>query len=212
MSLPVIIIGAGGHAKVLIDALRLSSTPILGIVDAGDEKRGANLSGVPVIGDDNEVLKYRADEIILVNGIGSVKRPERRREVFDRFKSMGYDFANVVHPSAVIASDVVLSEGVQIMAGSIVQPGCVIGANAVINTRASVDHDCSIGDNVHLAPGVTISGNVRIGNGSHVGTGSAVIQGITIGENSVIGAGAAVIKDIAGNAVFIGVPAREVSE
>lgn len=212
MSLPVIIIGAGGHAKVLIEALRLSSTPILGIVDAGNEKRGANLSSVPVIGDDNEVLKYRADEIILVNGIGSVKQPERRREVFHRFKNMGYGFASVVHPSAVIASDVALSEGVQIMAGSIVQPGCVIGANAVINTRASVDHDCSIGDNVHLAPGVTVSGNVRIGSGTHVGTGSAVIQGITIGENSVIGAGAAVIKDIPGNAVFMGVPAREVSK
>lgn len=212
MSLPVIVIGAGGHARVLIEALRLCSTPILGIVDADIEKRDANLSGVPVIGNDDEILKYRPDEVALVNAVGSVKRTERRQEIFDRFKEAGYIFAVVIHPSAVIASDAVIEEGVQIMAGAIVQPGCVIGRNTIINTKASADHDCSIGCDVHLAPGVTLSGNVRIGNGTHVGTGSSVIQGITIGKNSVIGAGAAVIKDIPDNSVFTGVPAREVSK
>lgn len=212
MSLPVIVVGAGGHARVLIEALRLCSTPILGIVDADIEKRDANLSGVPVIGNDDEILKYRPDEVALVNAVGSVKRTERRQKIFDRFKEAGYIFAVVIHPSAVIASDAVIEEGVQIMAGAIVQPGCVIGRNTIINTKASADHDCSIGCDVHLAPGVTLSGNVRIGNGTHVGTGSSVIQGITIGKNSVVGAGAAVIKDIPDNSVFTGVPAREVSK
>ena len=96
------------------------------------------------------------------------------------------------------------------MAGSVIQPGSVIGRNVIINTRTSIDHDCEISDHVHVAPGVTLSGKVKIAAGAHIGTGATVIQGINIGANSMIGAGAVVVSDVAGDSKVIGVPAREV--
>jgi len=210
MMLPIVILGAGGHAKVLIEALLADAAVIAGIVDADPALGGMQLLGVPVLGGDELVETFPASEIMLANGIGSVGLPVRRRELFERFKNRGYRFAAVIHPSAVIASDVELGEGVQIMAGAVIQPGSRIGSNAVINTRASVDHDCRIGEHTHLAPGVTLSGAVTVGGTCHIGTGATVIQGIAIGSHSVIGAGALVLKNVPSSVTVVGVPARVV--
>ncbi len=209
MSLPVIILGAGGHAKVLIEALLKSGNLIAGIVDPDPKLAGVEILGVPVLGGDDVVNEFPPSEIQLVNGLGSVGLPFKRQQIFERFKGMGYKFATVVHPSAVVASDVELGEGAQVMAGAVIQPGCCIGINCIINTRASVDHDCIIGDHVHIAPGVTMSGIIKIGSDSHIGTGATLIQGISIGIGCLIAAGAVVIKDIADGAMVRGVPARE---
>ncbi len=209
MSLPVIILGAGGHAKGLVDALLAASAVIAGIVDPDPALTGTKVLGVPVLGGDDIVNEYPPSEIQLVNGLGSVGLPVKRQQLFEKFKGMGYKFATVVHPSAVIASDVVLGEGVQVMAGVVIQPGCRIGINSIINTRASVDHDCAIGDHVHIAPGVTMSGGVKIGMGSHIGTGATVIQGLSIGNGCLVAAGAVVTNNIIAGAMVRGVPARE---
>ena len=209
MNYPVIILGAGGHAKVLIGALRLQSIEILGIVDADPEKKNQLLLGVLVLGGDSEIMKYPVEKIQLVNGIGSVRVNPLRRQLFERFKSKGYRFASIVHPSAIIADDVVLSEGAQIMAGAVIQAGCHIGINAVINTGSVVDHDSHIGDHAHIAPGATLSGGVRVGENAHVGTGATVIQGIKIGRNSLVAAGAVVIRDVPDDTTVAGVPAKE---
>lgn len=208
MNYPVIILGAGGHAKVLIDALRLQSVALLGVTDADSSRAGQLLFGVPIIGGDEEITKYSTEVIRLVNGLGSVRVNPQRRHLFECFKSKGYQFASVVHPSAVIAADSVLSEGVQIMAGAIIQAGCHIGVNTVINTGSIVDHDCHIGDHAHISPGVTLSGGVWIGEGAHVGTGAKVIQGVKIGLNSLVAAGAVVIRDVENGATVAGVPAK----
>jgi sugar O-acyltransferase (sialic acid O-acetyltransferase NeuD family) len=134
---------------------------------------------------------------------------EQLQAVFEKFKGKGFTFATIVHPSAVVASDVALGEGAQIMAGAIIQPGSRIGMNTIVNTKASVDHDCLIGDHVHLSPGVTLSGDVRIYNGVHIGTGATVIQGITIGANSLVGAGSVVIADVPSEIRVLGAPARK---
>lgn len=210
MKLPVIIIGGGGHAKVLIDALLLNKVIILGIVDSDLSQKGNSILGISVIGDDDVVFKYEPGKIQLVNGIGSVGLPIKRQRVFDKFKGMGFTFASVIHPSAVIASDAEVREGAQIMAGAIIQLGSRIGKNSIVNTKASVDHDCIIGDHVHIAPGVTISGGVRVGNGVHIGTGAIVIQGINIADGSLIGAGSLVLKDVSKNAKVKGAPSEEV--
>ncbi len=209
MSLPVIILGAGGHAKVLIDALLASSAVITGIVDPNPMLAGANILGVPVLGGDDVVDGVPPSQVQLVNGLGSVSLPTIRQHLYERFKGLGYNFATVVHPSAVVASDVVLGEGAQVMAGAVIQPGCRIGINSIINTRASVDHDCIIGDHAHISPGVTMSGGVTVGECSHVGTGATVIQGLSIGTGCLIAAGAVVTKDIFDGAKVRGVPARE---
>ena len=209
MSLPVIMLGAGGHAKVLIDALLESSAVIAGVLDPDPDLAGACVLGVPVLGNDSIAVEFPPSEVQLVNGLGSVGTPARRRQLYDKFKALGYGFATVVHPSAIVASDVVLGEGAQVMAGSIIQPGSSIGCNCIINTRASIDHDCIVGDHAHIAPGVTLSGGVSVGEATHIGTGAIVIQGISIGVNAVVAAGAVVVKDIPARTKVRGVPARE---
>jgi UDP-perosamine 4-acetyltransferase len=210
MKRPIVVIGAGGHAKVLIAALMAMGEKVLGLVDADREKWGTTILEVPVLGDDREIFRYRPADILLVNGIGSVGLPLRRTEVFNDLKKKGYSFAGVIHPAAVLAPEVTLDEGVQIMAGAIVQPGCRLGSNVIINTGASVDHDCQIGSHAHLAPGVVLSGGVFIGEGAHIGTGAVVIQGLSIGGGSVVAAGAVVIRNVEKNRKVMGVPAREV--
>ena len=194
---------------MLIDALLASSGVIVGIVDPNPALAGTKILGVPVLGGDDVVDEYPPSQVQLVNGLGSVGLPIKRQQLFEKFKGLGYNFAAVVHPTAVVASDVVLSEGVQVMAGAVIQPGCRIGINSVINTRASVDHDCIISDHVHISPGVTLSGGISVGVCSHIGTGATVIQGISIGNGCLVAAGAVVTKDIADGAKVRGVPARE---
>lgn len=208
MNYPVIILGAGGHAKVLIDALRRQGIELVGIVDADLGKKGQLLLDALVIGDDDEVMNYPVDTIFLVNGVGTVRVNPRRRQLFERFKSCGYQFATVVHPSAIIATDVILSEGAQVMAGAVIQSGCRVGVNTVINTGSIVDHDCHIEGHVHISPGVVLSGGVCIGENSHIGTGATVIQGVRIGCNSLVAAGAVVTTDVPDGVTVIGVPAR----
>lgn len=210
MSLPIIVLGAGGHARVLIDALRSRSAVVLGIAEADHDKHGQMLFDIPIIGDEGAVLSFAGDSVHLVNGIGTVRVSLLRRRLYDSFKSKGYCFATVVHASAVVAPNVVLAEGAQIMAGAVLQTGCRIGENAIINTRVAVDHDCVIGNHVHVSPGATLCGDVVVGDGSHVGAGSTVIQGIRIGRDSMVAAGAVVIRDVPDNATVAGVPAREI--
>lgn len=209
MSLPIIVLGAGGHARVLIDALRTRSAAILGIAEADHGKHGQMLFDIPIIGDDEAVLRMAAESVRLVNGIGTVRVSLLRRKLYDNFKSKGYCFATVVHASAIVAPAVVLAEGAQIMAGVVLQTGCRIGENAIINTRVAVDHDCVIGNHVHVSPGATLCGNVVVGEGAHIGAGATVIQGIRIGRNSMVAAGAVVIRDIPDNVTVAGVPAKE---
>jgi sugar O-acyltransferase (sialic acid O-acetyltransferase NeuD family) len=209
MKLPVLIVGGGGHAKVLIETLRLQSITILGIIDADSSKIGTDVSGIRIIGDDKVISGYKPETLLLVNGIGSVHLPKIRTAVFEKFKAKGFTFAAVIHPSAVVASDVLLGEGVQIMAGAVIQPGSDIGANTIVNTNASVDHDCLIGSHVHLSPGVTLSGNVRVGDAVHLGSGATVIQGVTIAKNCLVGAGSVVVHDIPDDTEVMGVPAKK---
>jgi sugar O-acyltransferase (sialic acid O-acetyltransferase NeuD family) len=208
----IIAIGGGGHLRVLLDALRLQGLVVEGIVDADPKTHATVRFGLPVLGDDAVVLGLPTAQVGLVNGVGSLTAStptSARQRLFALFKDRGYTFCGVRHPSAVISADSSLAEGVQVMAGAIVQPGVSVGHNSIINTRASVDHDCVIGAHVHLAPGVTLSGGVTVGEGTHVGTGAVVIQGVTIGPGATVAAGAVVVEDVPAGAVVLGVPARE---
>ncbi len=204
----LIILGSGGHAKVLISTLKTLRREIIGILEQDETYVGQSLSGVSIIGNDDMIQEYTPDEIEIVNGIGSIASTEKRKTIYEKFKLAGYTFSQVIHPAATIMDDVQLGEGVQIMAGAIVQTGCVIGDNAIVNTGAIVEHDCMIGEHVHVAPGAVISGNVQIGAMTHIGTAATVIQGIKIGEGVIIGAGTVVVKDVAPGKKVIGNPAR----
>jgi len=205
LELPVIVIGGGGHAKVLVSALCLRKRSVLGFVDPNLGL--PPLLGAPHLGNDNAVLGYPPDGVQLVNGVGSISCTRNHQNVYDWFVQKGYCFATVVHPSAVIAPEVQIEDGVQVLAGAVVQAGCRLGVNVIVNTGARVDHDCIIDSHAHVAPGVTICGAVHVGTGAHIGAGATVIQGIRIGAGSVVGAGALVIRDIPQGAKVAGVPA-----
>ena len=179
---------------MLIDALRLGAIKVLGATDELP-KNIRNLN-VPVLGKDEAVFRRLPSKVRLVNGLGSVRATPKRQEIFEKFKNRGYVFMTVVHPSAVIAGDVVLEEGAQVMAGAVIQTGSRIGKNTIINTRVSVDHDCRIGAHVHLAPGVVLSGGVTVEDGTHIGTGAVVIQGVWIEKNSFIRAQSLIKENI----------------
>ena len=155
-----------------------------------------NYLGLPIIGNDESVFKYSSDEVLMINGIGSLPGKKRRWNLAITMRERGYQFSNVIHPNTTISSDLLLAEGVQIMAGVIIQPGSKIGQDSIINTGSHIDHDTVIGAQCHVGPGVTISGGVKIENNVHIGTGAKVIQGVTIGTGSVIAAGTTVYKDV----------------
>lgn len=203
----IILLGAGDHAKVLLDILLEQGENVIGLADKSIPKETL-IYGIPVIGDDNAVLQYKTDAVELVNGIGSIGDTSLRRKVFESLKEKGYKFKTVIHSSAIISKRSKIGEGVQLLAGSIVNTEAEIGDNTIINTKSSIDHGCVIGKHCHIAPGCSFSGCVKIGDGTHVGTGSVIIQGITIGNNVLLGAGSVVVKDIEDNSKAYGVPAK----
>lgn len=206
----VIVLGSGGHAKVLVDALQRSGVLILGLTDPDPTRHGSTVLEVAVLGGDERVLAHPAASLRLVNGLGSTGNVAARRALFQRFRDAGYRFLEVIHPSAVIARDAVLGEGVQLMAGAVVQAGATVEANAILNTRATIDHDCHIGAHAHVAPGATLSGAVVVEAAAHIGAGATVLQGIRVGAGAIVGAGAVVTRDVPTGATVVGVPAREV--
>lgn len=191
---PVIVIGAGGHGRVVADALLASGREVRGFTDRGLEP-GTPVLGTHVLGDDRALDEFDADMIDLAMGLGSVERSPLRAEVFDRL-SARFRFTSVVHPSAVVSTGATIGTGSQVMAGAVVQTGVRIGKNVLLNTRSSLDHDCDIGDHAHIAPGVTLSGGVFVGARTHIGTGSVAIQSVRIGSECMIGAGSTVFKDL----------------
>ena len=199
---PVIILGAGGHAKVIAEALIRLGNVILGFVTP-DKEPIAPFLGIKVIGDDSIVSTFSPDDVVLANGIGALPYQKLRWDLASRMRKLGYSFMTIAHPSAIIARDVVLAEGVQVMAGSVIQPGTQISRDCIINTGVLIDHDCIIEESCHLAPGVVFSGGVNVGEGTHIGVGTSVIQNISIGKNSVIAAGSLLFKDVPSEVIFM---------
>lgn len=192
---PVIVLGASGHAKVVAEVLRLTGREILGFVTPDIEK-GTALCGVVVLGGDSVIHGYSVNETELVNGVGTLPGQHLRWKLAMTMREAGYCFATIVHPDAVIATNVVLEEGVQLMAGVVIQPGTTVGRDTIINTGVIIDHDCCVEANCHLASGVVCSGGVNIGENVHIGTGAKILQAINIGEGSVIAAGSTIYKDV----------------
>jgi sugar O-acyltransferase (sialic acid O-acetyltransferase NeuD family) len=199
----VVIFGAGGHGKVVLDILLESGVNVTGFIDEDKNKSGKKVCGVSVIGDWS-VLRCDIKPGIAV-GIGDNLV---REKIFRKAKGLGLIVISALHPKAVISKDVKIGEGVVIMAGAVVNPGTVLEDGVVVNTGASVDHDCCLGRFSQVLPGANIAGTVNIGEFSSVGMGAVVIHNINVGKNSIIGAGAVVIRDIPDNVTAFGVPAK----
>ncbi|TMQ26957.1 MAG: acetyltransferase [Deltaproteobacteria bacterium] len=196
----LIVVGAGGHAKVVVATARAAGFRVAAIVDDAHERWGTILLGVAVSGPSEPMLQDPAAQVVLAIGDNAARR---RRAAGARCC-----FASVVHPSAIIDPTVRLGAGSVVFAGAVIQPDTVLGPHAIVNTAASIDHDCVLGEAVHLAPGVRLAGNVTVGDEAFLGIGVVVIPGVSIGARTTVGAGAAVVHDLPAGVVAVGVPAR----
>jgi len=207
--LPLILLGGGGHARVLLDVARLTGRTVNCIFDDNPALLGSLIDGVEVRAGIDALKALSPVSFELINAVGSAGLPVTRRAVYDRGRSAGFSFATIVHPAAIVAQSAVIRPGVQILAGAVVGPGAVLAEDVVINTGATVDHDVSIKAHSHIAPGVTVCGGVSIGKGCHIGCGATLIQGVRIGDGVLIAAGAVVVADVEEGRRVAGVPARD---
>jgi sugar O-acyltransferase (sialic acid O-acetyltransferase NeuD family) len=205
MSDELIIIGSGGHAKAVLEAIRVRE-PARRIVLLDDDPDSTNryVLGVKVTGT-RDWLAANAGDSAVALAIGD---NAARLTLLDWLVAEGRRVETVVHPSAIVGATVEIGTGAFLAAGSITIADAKIGRGAILNTACSVDHDCIIGDGVHIGPGARLCGNVRVGARSLIGVGSAVRPGVTIGSDVVVGAGSAVVADIPDGAVYAGCPAR----
>ncbi len=201
----VVIIGAGGHAKVIADIIEKSGDEIVGFLD-DDKKKGTNIiKEYKVLGDFNNrfplAIANSGYEFIIAIG------DNKKREEISH--SPNLKFYTAIHPSAQIGLDVEIQEGTVVMANACINSSAKIGKHCIINTGAIIEHDNIIEDFVHISPNVALGGTVKIGKSTHVGIGSTIKNNITICENCKIGAGAVVVKDIKEEGTYVGVPVEK---
>lgn len=200
----ILIVGAGGHAKVVADILHAQGDHVLGYLDDEVSLHGQERLGFPILGSIDCYRDFNPNGLII--GVGS---NSARFEIVKRLDAVPRGlWVNAIHPQAVIAPSVQLGIGIVVAAGVVINPDAVIGDHAIINTGATVDHDCAIGRFVHIAPGVNLAGNVQIDDECLIGIGSDAIPGCHIGAKAVVGAGSVVISDIPAGVTAKGVPAR----
>ncbi|UKS24986.1 acetyltransferase [Paenibacillus sp. HWE-109] len=202
----VVIIGGGGHAKVIIDIIQSTGTyEVIGFTSPIDVEK--SLCCVPYLGNDSilpSLLKKKIKSFFVAIGENKL-----RKKLFEELVALGFAPINAISPFAHISSYAALGKGVVVMPGAVVSTGAVIGDNVIINTLAGIDHECDISSHVHVAPGASLAGCIKIGEGTFIGVGTKIIPEIKIGEWAVIGAGSVVISDIPANAKVVGVPAKK---
>jgi len=202
----ILIVGAGGHGKVVLDILRASGhhSPA-GFVDADESLAGTTIGGLPVFGPPNQLPKLARKIKHAIIAIGD----NRTRQSYAKILvDHGFELISAIHPKAIVSGSAKVGSNVVITAGAIVCAEATIEDSAIINTAAIVDHECEIGRAAHICPSVALAGRVRVGEGAFVGLGAKVIPCISIGEHAIVGAGSVVTKDVPAYAVVVGNPAR----
>ncbi len=206
----VVGLGAGGHAKVVVEMLKLMGAhELVGLLDSNSALWGTEVLGVPVLGDDGllpGIYSQGASHAFI--GVGGVGDTGPRKRLYEMANRTGFQMVDVIHPSAVVSASAAWGQGLTAMAGAVINAGAQLGDNVIVNTGAIVEHDCVIGDHVHVATGARLASTVQVGDWAHIGLGASVRQCVHIGRSSIVGAGAVVVEDVPDNVVVVGVPAR----
>ncbi len=207
MAAKVLIIGAGGHGRVVLEALR-SRKIAPGFLDADGALHGRVIDGAKVEGGEERLNALTPKRAALANGVGAVADVSRRRDVYEAASAKSFRFPPVIAASASVSKLARLEDGAQALTRAVVHPGAVIGRNAVVNTGAIVEHDAVVEAHAFIAPGAVLLGACRIGASAFIGAGAVVLPGVSVGARAVVGAGAVVTADVPAGARVAGVPAR----
>lgn len=205
-----VILGGGGHTRVLVDSLQLAdAVHVRGILDPNRDLWGTTCLGVPILGGDELLADLVSEGVSLFTvGVGGVGDNQPRQRLFELGVAHHLQPLTVIHPTATCSQWATIGQGSQLLPGCIVNAGAELGVNVIINSGAIVEHDCRLGHHVHVATGARLSGTVRVGDRAHVGAGAVIRQSITVAEDAVVGAGAVVVADVGPGQVVVGNPAR----
>lgn len=195
------ILGAGGHAKVVLATALEAGWEVLALLDDNPTKWGERLLGIPILGPLRAIEEEKE-----AWGIIAIGDNHRRRTLAQELK--GIRWATLVHPTAYVHPSAHLGEGTVVFAGAVIQPAASLGNHVIVNTGAIVEHDVLVEDFAHLAPGVRLAGGVQVGEGCLVGVGTVAIPGVKIGKWSIVGAGSVVTRNLPERSLAYGVPAR----
>ncbi len=199
----LLILGAGGHGKVVAEiASLMKQWDEIAFLDDKEELKEVN--GYKII---DKLKNYKLYKEEYKNAFVAIGNNKLRINLINNLLMEGFNVPILVHPTAIISKNVKIDKGTVIMAGAVINTNSVIGKGCIINTSSSIDHDCILKDGVHISPGVHVGGTVNIGKCTWVCIGSSIANNITIGKNVVVAAGAAVIKDVPDNVIVAGVPA-----
>jgi len=204
MTRSVVLVGGGGHAKVVVSTLQAAGWMVTAVYDDDPGKWRTELLGVPIVGPLTELEHGLGHPAVLGVGANRVRKALAQR--------LPLEWVCAVHPTAIVHPSVTVGAGSVIFAGAVIQPDTRIGAHAIVNTAATVDHDCTVGDFAHLGPGCHLSGGVVVGEGGFLGIGSSATPMVSIGAWTTVGAGGVVVADLPSQVVAVGVPARPTRE
>lgn len=203
----VIIVGDGGHAKVVCDILEMQDCyEIIGVTSNNSTEKG--FQSYPIIGDDIVLDDSLYKGVNIALGIGGFRNNTLRKNLYIKLKKKGFKIVSAIHPSAVIAKTAQIGEGSVIFAGVVLNPDVKVGDNTIIATGSTIDHESIIGNHVLVSAGVTIGGYTNIGDETLCALGCKIVSGIHVGKKALIAAGAVVVKDVYEDQVVYGIPAR----
>jgi UDP-perosamine 4-acetyltransferase len=197
----IVVIGAGGHAKVVIATVRAAGGDVVAAYDDDRDRWGQQILGVTIRGPISIDAIGSGPAIIAIGG------NRARQSIAERLNAR---WVTACHPSAVVHPSVTLGPGTVVFAGSVVQPDTTVGAHVILNTASSIDHDCIVGDFAHVGPGVRLCGGVTVDEGVLLGVGAKVAPNVELGPWSTAGAGAVCVVDVTADVTVVGVPARSI--
>lgn len=208
--LRVVGLGAGGHAKVIIEILQSDGqVELVGLLDSNPTMTGKRVLGVPVLGPDPMLERLVNQGVThFFVGAGSTGHTSLRRRLHETATALGVIPLAAIHPQAVVSRSARLGPGCQLMAGAIVNAEATLGASVCVNTGAIVEHDCRVGNHAYIATGARLGGTVSVGEGAFVGAGATIRQSVAIGAGAIVGAGAVVVADVPAGETVVGVPAK----
>lgn len=201
----LIIVGAGGYAKSVLDSVDHMNFQMVGFLD-DIKPKGTDHQGFPVLGNTIDCLEYPEEYVYFV----AIGNNSKRKAWFDKLKERNLSLINVIDKSALVSQAATIGEGSFIGKLAILNHGSSVGDNCVINTRALVEHGCHIKDHVNISTNATLNGDVICEEGSFVGSGTVINGQLTIGTWALVGSGAVVIKDVKPHTTVVGVPAKEI--